>query len=375
MAASLFDEESDTMISISLCMIVRDEEDVIGRCLDSISDLVDEIIIVDTGSKDKTKEIIAAYTDRIFDFVWIDDFAAARNYAFSHATCMYSMWLDADDVFLEADRQKFLELKKNLSPYTDAVMMKYNTGFDKDDNVTYSYFRERIIKNNVGMHWVGAIHEVISTIGNIEYSDCAVSHKKLHPTDPDRNLRIFEKLIDNNVVLDPRQQFYYGRELYYHKRYGDAITVFEKFLDEADAWLENKIDACRHCNFCYTELGDNKKALQALFNSFSFDVPRAEICCDIGWHFYNNKQYKLAVHWYKCALTCERVDTQGGFVTLDSYGFTPCIQLCVCLSRLGEVEEAAIYNEKAASYKPDSQAVIHNRTFFSTLKENQKTTL
>ena len=58
--------------SISLCMIVRDEEDVLGRCLESVYDLVDEIVIVDTGSQDGTKEIAAAYTERIFDFTWID---------------------------------------------------------------------------------------------------------------------------------------------------------------------------------------------------------------------------------------------------------------------------------------------------------------
>ena len=67
------------MRSISLCMIVRNEEDVLGRCLTSICDLVDEIIIVDTGSTDRTREVAARYTDKIFDFTWIDAFAAARN--------------------------------------------------------------------------------------------------------------------------------------------------------------------------------------------------------------------------------------------------------------------------------------------------------
>lgn len=64
-------------------MIVRNEEDVLGRCLASVSDLVDEIIIADTGSTDRTKEIAAQYTEKIFDFPWIDDFSAARNAAFA----------------------------------------------------------------------------------------------------------------------------------------------------------------------------------------------------------------------------------------------------------------------------------------------------
>lgn len=69
------------MQTISLCMIVRDEEAVLERCLSSIADLVEEIIIVDTGSQDGTKKIAAQYTDAIYDFVWIDDFAAARNFS------------------------------------------------------------------------------------------------------------------------------------------------------------------------------------------------------------------------------------------------------------------------------------------------------
>lgn len=358
------------MVTISLCMIVRDEEDVIDRCLKSVADLVDEIIIVDTGSTDKTKEIAAKYTDRIYDFQWIDDFSAARNFSFSKADSMYCMWLDADDVMQEKDRQAFAKLKSELMPSTDVVMMKYNTGFDQMGNVTFSYYRERIIKNHTQMKWVGAIHEVIVTIGKVEHSNCAVSHKKLHPSDPDRNLRIFEKLIREGIPLDPRQQFYYGRELYYHERFEDAIRVFESFLEEGAGWVENNIDACRHCAYCYNGLGNSKKAMQALFGSFSYDLPRAEVCSDIGRHFFEQERYAMAIHWYQCALNCERKDDQGGFVSTDAYGYTPCIQMCVCFSRMGDIKQAIAYNEKAAIYKPDSEAVALNRRYFASLEAN-----
>ena len=66
-------------------MIVKNEENVLKRCLDSIYDLMDEIIIVDTGSTDRTKEIAAEYTDKIYDFTWVYDFSAARNFSFSKA--------------------------------------------------------------------------------------------------------------------------------------------------------------------------------------------------------------------------------------------------------------------------------------------------
>ncbi|MEE1490960.1 MAG: glycosyltransferase family 2 protein, partial [Massilioclostridium sp.] len=103
------------MMTISLCMIVKNEEDVLARCLDCVQGIADEIVIVDTGSTDRTKEIAGEYTDKVYDFEWIDDFAAARNFSFSKASCDYILWLDADDVLFEEDRQRFVELKQTLS--------------------------------------------------------------------------------------------------------------------------------------------------------------------------------------------------------------------------------------------------------------------
>ena len=355
------------MVTISLCMIVRNEEDVLGRCLSSAADLVDEIIIVDTGSTDRTKEIAAEYTEHVYDFTWIDDFAAARNASFSKAHCDYCMWLDADDILKEQDRQEFIQLKASLTSDIDVVMMRYHTGFDEKGNVTFSYYRERIIKHHAGMAWKGAVHEVVETKGRVIYSECAVTHGKLHPSDPDRNLRIFEGLLRKGIVLDPRQQFYYGRELYYHQRYQDALTVFENFLNNGQGWVENQIEACRHCAYCHYCLGQDDSALMALFRSFSYDLPRAEICCDIAAHFFDREVWYQAIYWYLRALECERKDRQGGFVSPDAYGYTPCIQLCVCYSKLKQYELAEAYNQRAAEFKPDSPAVAHNQAYFAAL--------
>lgn len=357
------------MASISLCMIVRDEEEVLGRCLKSVADLVDEIILVDTGSQDCTKDIAREYTQKIFDFPWIDDFSAARNEAFRHAGCDYCMWLDADDVLQEEDRREFVRLKEQLGSGVDVVMMPYHTGFDEQGNVTFSYYRERIVRNHAGMEWKGAVHEVIETRGTVIRSECAVTHQKLRPSDPDRNLRIFESLLAKGESLDPRQQFYYGRELYYHQRYAQALEVFDQFLAQGEGWLENILDACRHRAYCWYGLGEEQKALEALLNSFAYDLPRAEICCEIARHFFARQTWEQAAYWYERALECPRQDGRGGFVQPDAYGYLPCIQLCVCYSRLGRQKEAAAYNERAAAFKPDAPAVAYNRAYFAALEK------
>ncbi len=352
------------MITISLCMIVKNEEKVLARCLDSAADLADEIIIADTGSTDKTAEIARRYTDKVYSFAWIDDFAAARNFSFDKATMQYCMWLDADDVLEDDARERLRELKLTLSPSTDVVMMKYHTAFDKDGTPLFSYYRERLLKNCPAYRWAGAVHEAITPCGEVVYSDIAVSHKKIGSGDPDRNLRIFEKLLKEGQTLGPREQFYYARELYYHKRYQDAEQAFETFLAMPNGWVENQIEACRFRAFCHMETGQDEKALDALLSSLKYDAPRAEICCDIGLHFMKKQMYRAAIFWYETALSRERNDANGGFVLPDCYGFIPCMQLCVCYDRLNNPKQAEQYNEMAGRIKPESPEYLYNKQYF-----------
>ena len=98
------------MPTVSLCMIVKNEEAVLARCLDSLNGLMDEIIIVDTGSTDSTKDIAGLYTDKVYDYEWTDDFAAARNFSFSLATMDYIYAPDADEVLDDINRMRFEQL-------------------------------------------------------------------------------------------------------------------------------------------------------------------------------------------------------------------------------------------------------------------------
>lgn len=353
------------MITISVCMIVKNEEAVLAHCLESADKIADEIIVVDTGSSDRTKEIAAQFTDKVLDFAWEDDFARARNFSFAQATMDYCMWLDADDVLLSEDVEKILTLKQTLDPQTDIVMMRYHTGFDENGKPSFTYYRERLIRRTSGYCWEGPVHEVITPAGHVIYSDAAVTHRKTGHGDPDRNLRIFEKLLAKGEKLDPRQRFYYARELYYHSRFQEAADAFRAFLDSGEGWIENNIDACRQLAYCYYGLKEDREALRALLMSLEYDSPRAETCCDIGGHFFGRERYREAIFWYDQASRCKRNDTTGGFILPDCYDYIPYLQLCVCYDRLGDSTAAEKYNEMAAVCRPGSVEVAANRRYFA----------
>lgn len=353
------------MISISLCMIVKDEEAVLGRCLDSIKSAADEIVIVDTGSTDRTKEIAARYTDRIYDFQWTDDFSAARNFALSKGYKDYLMWLDADDVISEENIQKLKELKVTLTPDVDVVMMPYAVAFDEKGRSTFSYYRERLVKNHSSFCFSGRVHEVIPPRGKIHYAEIPVEHRKEKPGDGERNLRIYEEMERSGDTFDGRALYYYGRELVYHKQYEKANEVLTRFLGRPDGWVENKIDATRQLAVCSYALKDEDKALEWLLKAFAYDVPRGETCCDLGRHFMDREQYEQSVYWYGQALEAKKAVRSGAFVAEDCYGFLPAISLCICYERMGDRRRAEEYNELAGQYKPDSPYYLNNKSFFA----------
>lgn len=355
------------MISISLCMIVKNEEKVLARCLESVKDIIDEVIIVDTGSSDKTKEIAFNYTDKVFCFKWCDDFSKARNFSFSKATKEYIMWLDADDVILKEDKEKLINLKRTLSKDTDIVMLKYNTGFDENGNVNFSYYRERILKREKNYTWISPVHEVIVPTGNVIYKDIAVTHKKNHGSHSKRNLKIFENMIKNGTLLDARQKFYYARELYYNGKYEEAISKFNEFLLDPLGWIENKINACLDLSYCYLKLNDKENAFLSLTRSFIYDTPRAEICCGIAKLFKNDKRYKEAIYWYNLATTLTPDFSSGAFYNLDTYNFIPYMELCVCYYAINDVKNSIKCNELAGKFKPNSTVYLNNKEFFKNL--------
>lgn len=348
-------------------MIVKDEEEVLHQCLNSVKDIVDEIIIVDTGSSDKTKEIAKAFTEKVYDFKWIDDFSAARNFAFSQATMDYIFWIDADDILLKEDQEKFKKLKEELTYDVDTVSMLYYISFDEYDNPLFSYRRNRLVKREKNFKWKGAVHEYLEFGGHVLSSDIAIRHrkkdKKNNQGHSDRNLKIYENRLEKGDQFTPRDTFYYGNELKDHRQFEKAIQYYHEFLDMDKGWIEDKIRACINLAACYRSLANTEKEIEALVKSITYDVPRPEVSCRMGDLYKERKLYDKAILWYQLAIQVDPESNQG--FRQESYStWYPYLQLCVCHWYKGDKELAVRYNKKAKEYRPNDQTILKNEAFF-----------
>lgn len=353
------------MKTISLCMIVKNEEDVIARCLESVKDIVDEIIIVDTGSSDNTKKIVSLYTDKIYDFEWVDDFSKARNFSFSKATMDYIMWLDADDVILEKDRIKLKQLKSELDGNIDLYQMEYNYSLDKDGNPTLIQIRARLMKREKNYQWISPIHEVIVPTGKIEKVDIAITHKKQKIKDTTRNLKIFEKMISEGIALDDRQEYSYAKEFFCLQRYDEAIAEYEKYLkkykDDYTRIRPFMYSAVLELSDCYKTKGNLQKALDTLLLIIKNEIPGSECCCRIGQIFMEKKKYDTAIYWFEQAIKNKKDVKQNGDANVDYNEFIPYIDLCVCWFWQGDKEKSYQYNEMAGRIKPNDETYLYNK--------------
>ena len=219
------------MITISLCMIVKNEERILKRCLDSVRDLVDEIIIVDTGSTDATKWIAAGYTDKIYDFTWNDDFSAARNFAFSKATKEYIYSADADEVL----------------PEIEIVQMKY--GNQLQNGTVYNFdeeYRPKLFRRLRNFVWEEPIHETVRLEPVVYDSDIVITHMP-EQNHAGRDLANFRKQIAQGRRLSRRLYGMYARELFLAgeaRNFLEAEDYFRAEVSSPDRSADEITEGC-----------------------------------------------------------------------------------------------------------------------------------
>ena len=355
-------------MELSLCMIVRNEEENLPACLDSVSTAMDEIVIVDTGSTDATKAAAARYTDRIFDFQWIDDFSAARNAAFDHAEKPFVMWLDADDMMEESEVKKLIALKQTLCDNVDAVMMPYHCGLREDGTPSLVFERERIIRKDSGLRFEGAVHEAIALRGSVRHEAITVRHTGRHDAgSARRNLQIFEKLRASGRTLTPRDWYYYARELMDCGETERAEEAFAAFLG-MKGWIVNRVDAHVQRGRCLEKLGRPMQARVEYLAAMAYGAPPPQALCAMGKSMLDSGDAYAAAHWYRAALSTRPNPKGGAFVMPDDTTYIPAIQLAVCYDRMGRYDEAEEMNELALSFRPDDTAALANRVYFRQKK-------
>lgn len=338
------------MITISLCMIVKNEEKVLARCLDSVRGLMDEIIIVDTGSDDRTKEIAKRYTDKIYDFEWIHDFSAARNFAFSKASCEYIYSADADEVLNEENREKFRILKENLLSEIEIVQMYY--GNQLSFGTIYNYDRElrpKLFKRLRSFQWTEAIHETVRLSPVVFDSDIEITHmpEKSHT---DRDLAAFRRLTENGEALSERLFNIYAKELFVSGKNEDFLKAEEFFTlaaDDGGLSMERLKEALCVIVKAARLRGDYLKMYRYAMKDIASEGV-SEVCFELGEYYLTAEIYDEAAMWFYNA-----VHEACSILNIHCSGDLALYKLAECYDKMGCAESAEKYRKEAGLWKAE----------------------
>lgn len=351
-------------MQISLCMIVKNEEAVLGRCLESIQPLIDELIIVDTGSDDKTKEIALSYGAKVYDFKWIDDFSAARNYAFSKATCEYLLWLDADDYLLPDQQKSFQNLKDNLSAEC-CYNMIYVISRNSRGEINYSLRRNRLISKSAHPIWQGRVHEYMEVSCEIVVCGIEIEHGKTKPAN-DRNLRIYQDMLAADEAFNARDAYYYANELYQHGYQSEGVVFYNRALASELLWEEDYKNAVLQVGNYYKGNGQYDACIDLVCNSFKKYTPRADLCCLLAESYLSKDALSSAIFWFKVALSSSVEKESSTYNWADYYTWYPSLQLAVCFTRLKKYREAYRYCVKSESFRSPTEQTLSLKTYLLT---------
>jgi glycosyltransferase involved in cell wall biosynthesis len=350
------------MVTLSLAMIVKNEEETIERVLSSAKQFCDELVVADTGSTDRTVELAKAMGAKVVHFDWIDHFAAARNCAFEHATGDWIMWLDADDVVSEEDQAKIIALKNNgLHEGIDGVLLTYQYAFNSENVCTFSFLRERIIRREAGLKWEYPVHECIA-LGQgkgLVRKDINIQHKPLpekQPAKKDRNIKILRHAVESGDC-SPRNMFYFGNELRDHHEFEEALKIYKQYVEISNLDWE-KYSAMMSMVRCCFNLGREAEAVEWCTKALLHDSRRAEAFNQLGVYFYNKKQWQKAMPFFTAAITLKK--PENGFVNEADYSWVPYDYLSICYDRIGDYEKSIEMIMKALPNNPDKSRLLKN---------------
>ncbi len=290
------------MVTISVCMIVKNEEDKLTACLDGLKSIADEIIIVDTGSSDDTKKIAAKYTDKIYDYKWTGSFADARNYAFGLATCDYIYSADADETLDEKNTAAFGRLKEVLDERVDIVQMYYCNQLS--NNTIYNFDKElrpKLYKRVRGFVWEEAIHEAVRLDPVVINCDIEIIH---NPSEGHaaRDLHAFEQMVSENPQnISDRLIDIYAKELYIAGKKENFIAagkLFGPLCDKDEISEELLTVALAVAAKAARYRGDIAGFMKYAMRAAAGNLMCSELCYEIADYYMSVGDVKEAHLWY-----------------------------------------------------------------------------
>ncbi len=373
---------------ISVCLIVKNEEAQIEDCLRSIRPHVAEICVVDTGSVDRTLEIVSKYADKFETYLDCNDsdgkiqsFSNARQRSFSLATQPWVMWIDGDDEVYGAE--KLYDLVTNIKYNKNCmIMFPYEYSHDHNGNVTCYHYRERLVSPASHFEWQGAVHEVLVPIKPLDHlhesKECVIVHKRdlnLKPVEKNRNLRILKSNYDKVGDSDVRQLYYLGLEYGNINDIDNSIKFHEKYV-ALSGWDDEKCLSCMELARHYLSKGDTDSSLKWALLAHSTKDDWGEPLFAIGKCFYfkaqsqsdlriQNELWTKCVRFIKKGLDLPPTKTILFVNPLDrEYDIQKYYNFA--LNKLGKVEEALESVNRAISTVPDDQSLILNRKIYTT---------
>lgn len=257
--------------TLGACMIVKNEESCLGKCLESIRG-VDEIVILDTGSTDKTGEIARKYTNKFIEgvYIWEDDFSKARNKALEFATADWILIIDADETLSEGGLQS---IRDAISKVNDKTMCFKMDVISASETVSHNIVR--VHRRHPDVYWKGAAHNYL-TVQEGPGIDAVITYgwSKAHEQDPDRTLRILKKFVKENPKK-PRELYYLAREYFVRSDYVTAYKYYSRYLKVA-TWSPEIADAHIMISKCAVGMGDYDRAWLAAFMALQINAELSE---------------------------------------------------------------------------------------------------
>lgn len=223
--------------SLTVCLIVKNEEHCLGDCLDSVRDWADQIVVVDTGSSDNTVEVAKKYDAQIEYFQWENDFAKARNYSLQFAVSDWILVLDADERLAENSESLPDLVAKNYEGYYLTIKSPLGSGeIEAEDHVV------RLFRNGRGYKFAGAIHEQIAGSIKVRKGQAALAFSAIivrHRGYEVGEILRKQKMVRNSQIIksqlavqqdDTFMLYSFGTELIQQEQYGEACDVLMKAL-------------------------------------------------------------------------------------------------------------------------------------------------